>query len=151
MAISLEDFVRESNAIEGIMRDPTMNETVGTQLFLSLDSLSIALLGNVQAIYTPDKPLRRERGMDVQVGRYIAPRGGWAIMAQLERLLDEINGNAIVPQAAHVRFEMLHPYMDGNGRTGRVLWAWHMHRDGQDPFVRPFLQSFYYQTLERGE
>lgn len=43
---------------------------------------------------------------------------------------------------------MLHPFMDGNGRTGRAVWAWAMQRDGQDPFALSFLHRFYYQTLE---
>jgi Fic family protein len=38
--------------------------------------------------------------------------------------------------------------MDGNGRTGRMLWAWHMKHQGRDPFLRPFLHTWYYQTLQ---
>jgi len=38
--------------------------------------------------------------------------------------------------------------MDGNGRTGRAIWAWQMQRLGRDPFALPFLHRFYYQTLE---
>ena len=45
-------------------------------------------------------------------------------------------------------YEMLHPFMDGNGRSGRALWAWMMLRLGQDPFALLFLHRFYYQTLE---
>lgn len=51
------------------------------------------------------------------------------------------------PWKMHVAFEKLHPFMDGNGRTGRALWAWHMKQLGLDPFALSFLHRFYYQTL----
>ena len=51
------------------------------------------------------------------------------------------------PWKMHVDFETLHPFMDGNGRTGRALWAWHMRRLDLDPFALSFLHRFYYQTL----
>jgi len=38
--------------------------------------------------------------------------------------------------------------MDGNGRSGRAIWAWQMLGDEQDPFAIPFLHRFYYQTLD---
>ncbi len=47
-----------------------------------------------------------------------------------------------------VRYELLHPFSVGNGRSGRTLWAWCMLRRGDDPFTLPFLHRFYYQTLE---
>lgn len=30
----------------------------------------------------------------------------------------------------HVEFERIHPFIDGNGRTGRILWQWHRVRLG---------------------
>jgi Fic family protein len=54
------------------------------------------------------------------------------------------------PYQQHHQYESLHPFTDGNGRSGRTIWAWHMMRVGRDPFALPFLHRFYYQALEAG-
>jgi hypothetical protein len=63
--------------------------------------------------------------------------------ANSERLVDYIDC-----QVLNARHTLILEYMDGNGRTGRAMWAWQMHGLGHDPFALPFLRRFYYQTLE---
>jgi Fic family protein len=53
-------------------------------------------------------------------------------MAQLERFLHD-SGNPyptlIKAALAHVQFETIHPFLDGNGRIGRLLIAFILHHD----------------------
>lgn len=72
------------------------------------------------------------------MGDHVAPPSGPEIVSQLEKVLLIKN-----VWEQHVAYETLHPFTDGNGRSGRALW---LHRHGG---VAPigFLHAFYYQTL----
>lgn len=37
------------------------------------------------------------------------------------------------PKEMHIRFEKIHPFIDGNGRTGRMLMWWHEKKLGREP------------------
>lgn len=57
---------------------------------------------------------------------YIAPPAG-EVLALMDDLLAYINGSGdpplVVAAVSHAQFESIHPFADGNGRTGRALIA----------------------------
>jgi hypothetical protein len=142
------NFIRESNRIEGILRDPTEDEIAAHEQLLGVVQLTPTTVGDFQAVIAPGMPIRRHKGMNVRVGNHVAPEGGPSIVGRLRRILDKANRASDSPWRVHVAFETLHPCMDGNGRTGRAIWAWQMQGLGHDPFALPFLHRFYYQTLD---
>lgn len=148
--VQLDGFVRESNRIEGILRDPTEEEIREHEMFMAQEPLTVARVQDFVWLVTDGAAdLREHFGMDVIVGSHRPPPGGEAIKDELGELLWEIwDGHAGTPYAAHCRYERLHPFTDGNGRSGRAIWAWHMRHIGLDPFALPFLHRFYYQALD---
>lgn len=144
-------FVRESNKIEGITRTPgeaqEEAEIVAHENFLRLDEVSVAALELfVEAI--DGGPLRTESGMNVRVGSHRPLPGSIHIRTLLLELCELVNTKALSPFEAHHRYEALHPFMDGNGRSGRVLWLWMMRHALGRVQLLGFLHTWYYQSLE---
>jgi hypothetical protein len=139
---TLEDFVRESNRIEGIVRKPTRAEMKAHNLFLGLEDIRVADLEGFVAVCQPGAVLRRKVGMNVHVGDYVAPMGGRNIEIDLIGILSR--KDQLGPYLTHIEYEQLHPFTDGNGRSGRALWLWQMRNAPLG-----FLHHFYYQTLNK--
>jgi hypothetical protein len=142
--LNLPEFVRESNMIEGIHREPTEAEIDCLKDFIDLPVVRTLDLCAFVQINQPDANIRNKLGMDVRVGGHQTPNGGKRIVDMLQKLLDNIED--LTPYEMHSLYEQLHPFTDGNGRSGRALWAWQMWEIGLS-MHRGFLHTFYYQTL----
>jgi Fic family protein len=54
----------------------------------------------------------------------------------------------VVAGVAHYQFETIHPFFDGNGRTGRMLTTWILNKAGYDLGNFYALEEFYAQDLK---
>lgn len=141
-------FVKDSNRIEGIVgRCPFPAEIEAHRTLWARPVVTVPHLEEFVTTVAA-APLRDRKGMNVRVGAHVPPPGHPRLRPVLTTLLGEIDAGKLTPFEAHVAYEALHPFMDGNGRSGRALWAWHMLRDGLDPFALGFLHSYYYQSLD---
>ncbi len=66
-------------------------------------------------------------------------------LADLERFIHADDGILTIIKAAliHAQFETIHPFLDGNGRTGRMLMTFYLWKEGflEKPVL--FLSSFF--------
>jgi len=58
--------------------------------------------------------------------------------------------SAVITSAVlHYQFEEIHPFADGNGRTGRMLALWEMYRRGFDTHHLFSVDEFYWEDRPR--
>lgn len=143
----LPRFVAESNRIEGIGQ-VTNKEILAHEDFLELDKITVSKLEALVSVLQPGAVLRKEKGMDVRVGNHRPPSGCPAMRGWLDDLLMSFyDDNPPKPVWTHKQYESLHPFTDGNGRSGRALWLWQtIQLTGKFPTL-PFLHQWYYDSL----
>ena len=142
-SFSLRGFVAESNMIERILfvnaEDIFSHNTLLKAPLLTIDILTAF----VEGVTGGRHMLRDTVGMDVRVGKHYPPFGGPNVVRSLERFVNVLP--ELTPYRAHLAFEKLHPYLDGNGRCGRAIWLYMM--GGIDKAPLGFLHHWYYQSL----
>lgn len=148
---TLRDFVAESNRIEGIteVRD---GEVEAVERLLRESAVTMPRMLWLVERFQPDARIRDRAGLNVYVGGHYPPPGGPEIVTMLREILEDVNAARIDPHEAHRRYESLHPFTDGNGRSGRALWLWQMvEAHGlENALALPFLHRWYYQSLAAG-
>lgn len=91
------------------------------------------------------------RRIQVRVGRHVPPPATDVSGLMLELLewwnkraeeLSPVLSSAIV----HYRFEWIHPFADGNGRTGRALALWELYRRGFDTHHIFSVDEYYWEN-----
>lgn len=138
---NLGDFVIQSNMIEGIFYTSDA-QIAAHKKFLEKIKHEVNDLVELVAVLQPDARLRDNISIPgVRVGNHIAPPSAPEIRANLETILTMDD-----PWLQHVAYETLHPFTDGNGRSGRALWLSAQIEKRGWPDLG-FLHTFYYQTL----
>ncbi len=96
----------------------------------------------------------RYRTIAVRVGRHLPPppQDVSGLMFELltwwnkeSKTLSPVLSSAIV----HYQFEAIHPFADGNGRTGRALALWELYRRGFDTHHIFSVDEFYWENRPR--
>ena len=96
----------------------------------------------------------RYRDIRVRVGRYLPPPPE-QVSGFMSELLEWWNKETpkwspvITSAIVHYRFEEIHPFADGNGRTGRTLALWELYRRGFDTHHIFSVDEFYWEDRPR--
>ena len=94
------------------------------------------------------------RTIAVRVGTYRPPPAS-AVSGLMFELLEWWNAESVklspVLSSAilHYRFEAIHPFADGNGRTGRALALWELYRRGFDTHHVFAVDEYYWENRPR--
>src|SRR3990172_712958 len=96
----------------------------------------------------------RYRSILVRVGHYLPPAPEM-VSGLMSELLEWWNKEAVqwspvlTSGIIHHRFEDIHPFADGNGRTGRTLALWELYRRGFDTHHIFSVDEFYWRDRPR--
>lgn len=155
LQIELDRYISEREIFEAknLARVVSYIQNKAKESEMSLDVMLLLhkmLISNIR-----DEIAGRFRGDKewVKVGNHIAvdPKEG---VERLEKLLIEYNSNediSIVKKIAkfHLGFEYIHPFVDGNGRIGRVLNNYLLIREGFVPINIKFIdRKNYYNAFK---
>jgi len=102
------------------------DELATTPLTLDLIRRVCGILCNSEVAFRNENELVRIANRATGQIAYTPPQGGPALLAKLENLiaflLAQDGPDPLVRMAvAHYQFEAIHPFTDGNGRSGRIL------------------------------
>lgn len=124
-------FLKESNAIEGVYDEDSLQQAIYAWEYLkSQDVLDNSVVLKTHKILMLHQPLRPDErgyfrkigvrvGSDIKMDYKEVPSRVWAWCLNTMRKSPPIDDKAL-----HIEYEHIHPFVDGNGRTGRMFMNW---------------------------
>lgn len=148
----LKSFIKQSNKIEDV-GDEGFADSMKAWEYLSnvliIEAVDILECHRI-VMQTLDPRIAGEiRNCSVRVGQFI--KSHFSIIKEtLPDVIEQLNG--VDPKQAHIAFEMLHPFEDGNGRVGRLLYFWQRMRLGLPTHIIYYKERFkYYKWFQEAE
>jgi len=134
------EFLNESNAIEGVYDDVSLNQALEAWNYLKKQpELTVGIILKTHKILMLHQKLQPdEKGYFRRCEVTIGGRRGfnWVkIPEEIKEWLVKMNATQITKSAyyakeMHIEYERIHPFVDGNGRTGRMFLNWHLIKMG---------------------
>ncbi len=144
---NITEFLRESNAIEFVYDEQSLVDAQKAWKYLSgVKKLTVSSILKTHAILMEhqdisDKDKGNFRTQPVWIGNGEA-KPWWTVPELMDSWIANANDVVIngqnenpiylerIIKEHHVNFEAIHPFCDGNGREGRLLFSWERIRVG---------------------
>lgn len=141
-------FLQESNAIEGVFDHTSfLQASYAWEYLKGQKKLNTHVVKKTHKILMLKAPglYPNERGYFRTVPVYIAGRkcevvdeAGWDLETRMSKWCFEAskpNWEGLGPVALHIQYEKIHPFVDGNGRTGRMFLNWQNLKMGREILI----------------
>lgn len=129
------EFLKESNAIEGVFDDDSLQQAMYAWSYLQeQEKITHHVVLHTHKILMLHQKLRPdEKGYYRHCEVMIGGRAGLTY-PMIHQAMDVwcLNAWLFVEhwQQHHIRYEQIHPFVDGNGRTGRMFMNWQRLKAG---------------------
>ncbi len=146
----LEIFVSNSNAIENEKSVLDTNSQRAWDYLETCSALTAESIKKAHGLLMNNKLTKNEAGVFREVLVWVGSR----VCPEPKKIPELVEKWLLAPQQenkttiidllkSHLEFELIHPFVDGNGRIGRLLFLWECRRHG--------IGRFYFDFYHRGK
>lgn len=130
----IDEFLTESNAIEGVFGEENFKDAKKAWNYLAKQTeMTVEVVKKTHKILMRNQELAPAelghfRTVDVWVGGQKGKPPGFLLPLIMEWCWEA--NNTSTWKEHHIRYERIHGFIDGNGRTGRMFMNWQRMRVG---------------------
>lgn len=131
------EFLQHSNYIEGVTDSESLDQAVFAWNYLKVQKdLNVTNIKKTHKILMLKQPLKpNEKGYFRTIPVWISGKTGAAVSGvPADMIAWAASANMSKEEMAikedHITYEKIHPFVDGNGRTGRMFMNWQRLKNG---------------------
>lgn len=135
-SIEVVHFLHESNAIEGVTDKDSLQQAIYAWEYAMVnDVLDTSVVLKAHKILMLHQDLQPdEKGYFRKIPVYVGRREGmtWSLIPEaVKSWCARVMEGSMDAKALHILYERIHPFVDGNGRTGRIFMNWQLKKQGR--------------------